>query len=893
MSKKALLVGVNKYKYVGSLNGCVNDVRNMADILTSFYDFTPDNIRTIVDESVTRNNLMDRLDWLIDDAQEGDLLLFHFAGHGSQIQDRDGDELEDSLDEILCLHDMDFRNSDSYLVDDDFNDIIDRLPKDVYLTVCIDACHSGTATRDLGLLTSELQIPSEKRKIQPRYLKPPADLELRNYGKTLNIRRLGTKVREDKKNAVSDSSTRANHVLLAGCMDEQTSADAFLNNDYNGAFTYYLCKTIRETRGAITYKDLIKKVRERLVFNSFSQIPQLNGNEDLMKSNFLSIPAKYELTCEEGHPLVCKEGHPPKGYKPPVKPEKDQDKTKKRRKPIKRVYISSKKSKLAISKGIILTSDSGFIGSVRDLTNLAVFNDDKGKDKNKKRNVRRDVLGDTYKPELLDILECKNTGDDKATTTNKKKNEKKVFELTNLIEFRPDEQRAIGAEKILEPVPLDVRCGKDEEAALLSFEDGVWSWHFKNENKGGQKTRGLKDENINSFNVPFKVQHRTTRGIWSKVVYVFKFAKDWIKDGSDTAILNMLRAHEGGTITEGIKLIEHNKGFIEGLSKEKGFSKWGSIKSDIKKKNRALLFIHGTASSLEGGYADVNTKILEALKDKYPVILGYDHFTLSKTPEENAKDLINNLNKLKKANILDNKFKVDVVTHSRGGLVLRSFVELMKGCDYVDNATMVACPASGTDLANPRKWDSLASMINLLSNVFAFAGVVPLKIFFGLIGGLIKFVSSKVKDQDAIPGIWAMNPHSDFIKKLNKNSAKIGGKVIYNTIGSDFEPSGLLRGGVKDDIADGIADAFFGDPNDLVVDEERMKVKWPNGIASGKVDPNFRFEPEEHVYHLNYFRQAETYEMLGKYFEVDLDTVIKECVSTNLLRRNRNNVGSV
>jgi hypothetical protein len=886
VNKKALLVGVNKYKYVRSLNGCVNDVRNMADILTNFYDFTPDNIRTIVDESVTRNHLMNRLDWLIDDAQEGDLLLFHFSGHGSQVQDRDGDELEDSMDEILCLHDMDFRNTDSYLVDDDLNDIIDRLPKDVYLTVCIDACHSGTATRDIGLLTSGLQIPSERMKMQPRYLKPPADLELRNYGKSLNIRRLGSKAREDKKNAGFDSSARAKHVLMAGCMDEQTSADAFLNNDYNGAFTYYLCKTVRETRGVIAYQDLIKKVQERLAFNSFSQIPQLNGNDRLRDVNFLSIPAKYELTCEEGHPLVCEKGHPPKGYKPTVEPKKDKDKTKKRRKPFKRVYISSKKSKRAISRDIILTSDSEFVGSVRDLTNLAVINDEK--DKDKKRNVRRDVLGETYKPDLLDILEYKTTGDDKAAA--KKKKEKKVFELTNLIEFRPDEQRAIGADKIVEPVPLDVRCDKNEEAALLSFEDGVWSWHFKNENNGDQNTRDISSDNILSFSVPFKVQHRTTRGIWSKMVYVFKFAKDWIKDGSNVAIRNMLQKHEEGAITEGLKLIEHNKGFLEGLSKEKAFSDWGSIKGDIKKKNRALLFIHGTASSLEGGYADINTKILEALKDKYPVILGYDHFTLSKTPEENAQELLNNLNKLKKDKILDNKFKVDVVTHSRGGLVLRSFVELMKGCDYVDNVIMAACPASGTDLANPRKWDSLANMINILSNIFAFAGVVPLKIFFGLVGGLVKFASSKVKNPKAIPGIWAMNPNSDFIKRLNQNSGNIGGKVTYNTIGSDFEPSGLLRGGIKDDIADGIADAFFGDPNDLVVDEERMKVKWPNGITSGKVDPNFRYEPDEHVYHLNYFRQAETYKMFGKYFKVDLDTVIKECVSTNLLKNNRLNI---
>lgn len=865
--KKALLVGVNKYKYVGSLNGCVNDVRNMVDVLTSFYDFPPDNIRTIVDESVTRNNLMNRFDWLIDEACEGDLLLFHFSGHGSQVQDRDGDELDDGMDEILCLHDMDFRNPDSYLLDDDFNNIINRLPKGVLLTVCIDACHSGTATRDIGLLTSELQIPLSKQKIQPRFVEPPEDIKLRHYyNKTLKPRRMGSGIREDKKYAGNDNNAKAKHILLSGCMDEQTSADAYLNNDYNGAFTYYLCKTIRETRGVTAYQDLIKKVQERLVFNSFSQIPQLNGNEQLKKANFLSVPARSELICEEGHPLTCEHGHPLKGYKLPTTSRVDQNNSTPKYKSRKRIYITSKGSKYAISKDIIISSNSNFLGTVSDLTGIA----------NHKQNGSRSALGSTYNPGLLDILE--NDTDDKD----------KVFKVTNVIEFRPNEQRSVGVVETLDPVPVDVRCQPNEEAVLLSFEDGVWSWHFKED--GIRGSRDLPDTGIHSFNIPFKVQHRTTRGIWSKVVYVFKFAKDWIQDGSDTAIRNMLQKHEEGTITEGLKLIKHNEGFFEGLSAEKPFSDWDSIKNKIQEKNRALLFIHGTASSLAGGYADVNTKILGALKDKYPVILGYDHFTLSKTPKENAQGIQDALNELKVNGVLDKNFKFDVVTHSRGGLVLRSFVELLDGHDYVDNVIMAACPASGTDLANPRKWDSLANMINLLSNIFAFAGVVPLKIFFGLVGGLVKFASSKVKNPKAIPGIWAMNPNSEFIKMLNEAGRRIkGGSVTYNTIGSDFEPSGLLQGGIKDDIADGIADAFFGDPNDLVVDEGRMRVAWPNGIINNE-DSDFRYEPAEHVYHLNYFEQAETYKMFEKFFGVDLDVVIKECVSTKLLKKNRLNL---
>lgn len=860
MANKALLVGVNKYKYVRPLNGCVNDVRNMADILTSFYGFVSDDIRTLVDESATRNNLMNRFDWLLDGAQKGDLLLFHFSGHGSQIPDRNGDELDDGMDEILCLYDMDFRNPDSYLLDDDFNDIIDRLPKDVYLTVCVDSCHSGTATRDITLLTSGLQIPLTEAKLQPRFIEPPADIALRAYGKSVGIRRLGAMLKEDKNTTGANDTVKAKHILLAGCNDDQTSADAFINNDYNGAFTYNLCKTIRDMRGEITYLDLVKKIQNSLAFNSFSQVPQLNGNERLKATRFLSVPAnneltneripslptKIELTCEHGHPLICKEGHPPKGYPIQEKTEKEQQKPK----TTKRIHIATKHSKCAISKDIILPPTSEFIGTVRDITNMV--------NSKEKQSGRRDVLGDAYNPVCLDYLE-----------------ETKDFRIEKVLEFCPNEQRAFNVEEAVKPIPLAIRCNQDEEMVLLSYEDGVWAWHFKNDiDKNNRDVISDENQQINYFSVPFKVQCTTTRGVWSKVVHVIKFGKDWIQAGSSEAIRKLLGDYEAGHIVEGFKYIEHSKGFIEGLKK---ISDWSSIKDQLKDKKKALLFIHGTASSLAGGYEYVPAKILEALKEKYPVILGYDHATLSITPEDNANAM---LKTLKESGLLDMGVKFDVVTHSRGGLVLRSLVELCGGYSNVENVIMVACPAAGTNLANPQKWDSLAKMINLLTNVFFFTGGAPLKVFFNLVGGLIKFASTKLEDPNAIPGVWAMNPNSDFIKRLNRTGSGINGTVKYNTIVSDFEPSGIFKGGIKDDIADSIADVYFGDPNDLIVDTDKMVVNWPKGIISGH---NFSYQPEEHVYHLNYFQQAKTYTSFLEMFGVELKHVVEECIRENQL----------
>ena len=68
-----------------------------------------------------------------------------------------------------------------------------------------------------------------------------------------------------------------NHVLFAGCRDNQTSADANIGGSYNGAFTYYLCKHTRETQGTIVRSELLRRVRASLKFNGFSQIPQLEA----------------------------------------------------------------------------------------------------------------------------------------------------------------------------------------------------------------------------------------------------------------------------------------------------------------------------------------------------------------------------------------------------------------------------------------------------------------------------------------------------------------------------------------------------------------------------------------------------------------------------------------
>ena len=85
--------------------------------------------------------------------------------------------------------------------------------------------------------------------------------------------------------------------------------------------------------------------------------------------------------------------------------------------------------------------------------------------------------------------------------------------------------------------------------------------------------------------------------------------------------------------------------------------------------DRSLLFLHGTFSNAASAYGSLaNSNFFDRAKALYgDRIFAFNHFTVSRTPEENARMLLEGLP--------DQHTTFDVITHSRGGLVLRNLVE--------------------------------------------------------------------------------------------------------------------------------------------------------------------------------------------------------------------------
>jgi len=267
MAKKALLIGINKYQIPGAdLRGCVNDVKDLSAALVEFYGFKKSDITVLADRAATQKAMQKGITSLLRGAKKGDVLVLHYSGHGSNVPDDNKDEA-DGRDEILCPTDL---NWDNPFRDDWLRTAFDKLPAGVSFTTIMDCCHSGTITRAI--------LPPDA-KVKQRYLPSPWGLAAAESGRSLP-KKVTTGLRRSSpasRKARDIVNAELPEILITGCRDTQTSADAFINGRYNGALTYALVDAIRKSKGRLTYRQWHDRTAEVLKARKFEQVPQLEG----------------------------------------------------------------------------------------------------------------------------------------------------------------------------------------------------------------------------------------------------------------------------------------------------------------------------------------------------------------------------------------------------------------------------------------------------------------------------------------------------------------------------------------------------------------------------------------------------------------------------------------
>ena len=283
MARKAICVGINKFANYPqfALNGCVNDAKDMASLCKTLLGFKASEVTMLTDAQATKTNIMAQLKTAVAAAKSGKLnyLLFSLSSHGTQMADTGGDE-PDGMDEAFVPYDIAQKGSmwdpARIISDDEFHDLFQQLPESVLLEVYLDTCHSGS-----GLRGAEFSLNAPR----PRFVAPPAG-ELQGPVKQHTVRGFAI----DRAAAVAprapkDVASARHHILWTGCKANQTSADAYFNGRYSGAFTYYFVKTMLATQNKLSRKAVIDRVRAELK-GKFSQVPQLESNASNRQTAF-------------------------------------------------------------------------------------------------------------------------------------------------------------------------------------------------------------------------------------------------------------------------------------------------------------------------------------------------------------------------------------------------------------------------------------------------------------------------------------------------------------------------------------------------------------------------------------------------------------------------------
>jgi hypothetical protein len=253
MNNKALLVGINAYPNPNNnLRGCINDIVDMEYFITTKNKvYAKENIKTLTDSRATKKGILEHLNWLLLGASAGDQLLFHYSGHGAQLPSKGHAFEKDGLDEIICPHDFSDGNATKTAISDkEFAKIFATIPKGVHFIWISDSCHSEDLSR--------------KQHITP-------DTKFRRFN---HAPQQGLAI---PAASLSAEPTPLHGALLSGCASHQLSADAYINNRFNGAFTHYLIKNLNQYGQEASMQDIVKYVNIDLMNNDYDQNPQSEG----------------------------------------------------------------------------------------------------------------------------------------------------------------------------------------------------------------------------------------------------------------------------------------------------------------------------------------------------------------------------------------------------------------------------------------------------------------------------------------------------------------------------------------------------------------------------------------------------------------------------------------
>ena len=263
--------------WVGPLSSCELDAVNMQK-LAKRQKFNTTILKT---KQATTENVIKEIRSAAKKLKAGDTFLVSYSGHGSQVEDLSGDEV-DGEDETWCLYDRMF-------LDDEQRELYAEFARGVNIIVLSDCCHSGSSTRSGRSSDSEETGHGgrgERREMEER-------TALRVYqGRKKEYDEIQRNLKHPPP------KLKASRIMFSACQDYET---AMGYND-GGVFTVALLKVWDGGKFKGSYWDLAKQIRDRLQQDYNAAVDRKGGDASrvfLQVPNFVQIKGSSKKALED------------------------------------------------------------------------------------------------------------------------------------------------------------------------------------------------------------------------------------------------------------------------------------------------------------------------------------------------------------------------------------------------------------------------------------------------------------------------------------------------------------------------------------------------------------------------------------------------------------------
>lgn len=337
---RALLIGIDCYlpnelsdgTFYRSLAGCVRDVLKVEQFLREEFGLTDERLIRLTasrgggeqppsrgsggapsstdderppeppEQWPTYGNIVQALRNLEESAQPGEQIYIHYSGHGGRVKTLPRHRKlipGKRIDEALVPTDLG-NDAGRYLRDIELAFLIQKLvAKGLYVTIVLDSCHSGSATRR-GKAGAGRQIPAHENDVRgsasiddrPKLSLVASDEELAD-----NWRRLSKPSRRDVYVGSDWLPDPQGYVLLAACRSNEGAHEySFDGVNKEGALTFWFIDSLKKFGHGVTYRRLHRYIHAKIseqFRDREPQNPQIEGEGDRILFGREPVPAPH------------------------------------------------------------------------------------------------------------------------------------------------------------------------------------------------------------------------------------------------------------------------------------------------------------------------------------------------------------------------------------------------------------------------------------------------------------------------------------------------------------------------------------------------------------------------------------------------------------------------